>query len=107
MDCSKLPENAIDKIMTACEGESKCTFGCQIGVEDVMKDFGPKVDCTEDKFTEEYIEHEIVDECMPQLLKALLKANPDYPCSLEDLQALGQQNDKDEVKEMICEGHDD
>merc|ERR1712166_217002 len=106
-DCTAIDDAAIDDIMAACEGEKQCTYGCQEGVEDALEDYGPKLDCTDPKFTNEYLAHELNDECLPPLLKMIMKKSPDYPCSLDDLMELGSQVRIEEVKEMICKDEDD
>jgi len=95
VDCSNLDEAILQKMSDAC---TKCDFKCLDAIEDQLERHGPKVNCNEEKFTEEYKAHE-AEECVEALFKKLKEMNPDYPCSMDKVKEVGEN----EIGELICE----
>merc|ERR1711957_425648 len=104
MQCNDIGEEGMKYIMDSCPA-GECNFECMDSIEDALEDYGPKVDCTMDKFTDEYIKHE-AEECLDMLHKSLMEEMEDFPCSKDEVMEVAGMN-IDELKELVCDGADD
>merc|ERR1711957_426901 len=87
--------------MDKCEKD--CDKDCGYEILDMVRDVGPKVDCTDKKFTPDYIKHE-AEECLEALVKALKENNDSFACEDSDIEQMLEE--EGDVSDLVCEEDD-